>query len=91
MQLKKSFSKKHSKKHSRKNKRKSTESRKSRKSIKGGNFVMQQQPQPFSIQKPNVSMLSQQFTSARCQSQIRAYKINPRAGITTECKKYITK
>ena len=84
MQLKKSSS------------RKSSSRKSSRKSIKGGNFVIQQpqqpilQSQPFSIQKPNVSMLSHQFAFSRCQTQIRAYKINPRVGITPECKKYIT-
>jgi len=58
-----------------------------------GGYSMQQPIlqllQPFDMQKQISSIASQQFASARCTSQIAAYKINPRAGLTPECRKYM--
>ena len=52
------------------------------KKLIGGYFI-----QPV-IQPQYISQLSQQFEYNKCKAQIAAYKINPKAGITSKCTKY---
>jgi len=40
------------------------------------------------MQPQYISQLSQQFDYDKCKAQITAYKINPKAGITSKCTKY---